>query len=144
MSTEENKKLVLRWRDEVWSGNKRNLSLVDEFYAPDCVVYETGSPHRGRDEFKQRLGAYFAAFDIDSRTEFVVAEGDMVAIRDVMRFKHTGTFLGVPATGREATITTNDIYRVVDGKIVEQWVEGNMPALLQQLGILPTAAVSGS
>ncbi len=143
MSTEENKKLVLRWREEVWSGNKRNLKLIDEFYAPDCIVYETGAPHRGRDAFKQRLGTYFSAFDIDSNTDFLVAEGDMVAIRDTMRFKHTGPFLGVAPTGKEAIITTNDIYRIVDGKIVEQWVEGNMPALLQQLGILPVSASPG-
>ncbi len=144
MSTEENKKLVLRWRQEVWSGNKKNLTLIDEFYAPDCVVYQAGAPHQGREAMKEALGAYFSAFDIDSRTDFVVAEGDMVAIRDVMRFKHTGPFLGVAPTGKEATITTNDIYRIVNGKIVEQWVEGNMPALLQELGIIPTPAQSGS
>ncbi len=144
MSTEENKRLVRRWREEVWSGNKRNLNLIDELYAPDCIVYETGTPHQGREVFKQRLGAYFSAFDIESKTDLLVAEGDMVAIRDVMRFKHTGPFLGVAPTGKEATITTNDIYRIVDGKIVEQWVEGNMPALLQQLGILPVPANTSS
>ncbi len=143
MSTEENKKLVLRWREEVWSGNKRNINLIDEFYAPDCIVHETGAAHRGSEAFKQRLGTYFSAFDIDSKTDFLVAEGDMVACRDVMRFKHTGPFLGVAPTGKEATITTNDIYRIVDGKIVEQWVEGNMPGLLQQLGILPMPAIPG-
>ncbi len=144
MSTEENKKLVLRWRAEVWSGNKRNLNLIDEFYAPDCLVYETGMPHRGREAFKEALGNYFSAFDIESKTDLVLAEGDKVAIRDTMRFKHTGPFLGVAPTGKEATITTNDIYRIADGKIVEQWVEGNMPALLQQLGILPLPANPGS
>ncbi len=144
MTAEENKKLVLRWRKEVWSGNKRNLSLIDELYAPDCTVYETGAPHRGREAFKDRLRTYFSAFDIDSKTDFLVAEGDMVAIRDTMRFKHTGPFLGIAPTGKEATITTNDIYRIVDGKIVEQWVEGNMPGLLQQLGILPVPAEPGS
>ncbi len=144
MTTEENKQLVLRWRKEVWAGNKRNLSLIDEFYAPNCTVYETGTAHRGRDAFKQRLETYFSAFVIDSKTDFIVGEGDMVAIRDTMRFKHTGPFLGIAPTGKEATISTNDIYRIVDGKIVEQWVEGNMPALLQQLGILPMPAQAGS
>ncbi len=144
MSTEENKKLVLRWREEVWSRNKHNLNLIDQLYSPDCIVYETGAPHRGREAFKQRLDAYFSAFDIDSKTDFVVAEGDMVVCRDTMRFKHTGPFLGVAPTGKEATITTNDIYHIVNGRIVEQWVEGNMPGLLQQLGILPMPANSGN
>ncbi len=144
MSTEENKVLVLRWRNEVWSANKHNLDLIDELYAPDCVVYESGTAHRGREAFKQGLSAYFAAFDIDSKTEFLLAEGDLVASHDVMRFKHIAPFQGIPPTGKEATIMTNDIYRIVDGKIVEQWVEGNMPALLQQLGIAPAPAQTAS
>jgi hypothetical protein len=33
MSTEENKKLVLRWREEIW--NKRNVNIIDELAGPD-------------------------------------------------------------------------------------------------------------
>ncbi len=35
MSTEENKQLVLRWKEELWG--KRNLNVVDELCSPDCV-----------------------------------------------------------------------------------------------------------
>jgi len=44
---------------------------------------------------------------------------------------------GIPPTGKEATLTFTDIYRIVDGKIVEQWTEGNLLSLLQQLGVIP-------
>ena len=59
----------------------------------------------------------------------------MVVIHDSYRFKHKGEFQGVPPTGKEASITGTDIYRISDGKIVEQWVEGDMLSLIQQLGI---------
>jgi len=144
MSTEENKKLVLHWKDEIW--NKRNLNIVDELYATDYIGHIVGAPGpvQGREALKQLLAVYFAAFDIHITSEFLIAEGDMVAVYDTFRFKHTGTFQGIPPTGKEATITSTDIYRIVNGKIVEQWTEGNLLSLMQQLGVLPTPGHSGS
>lgn len=144
MSTEGNKKLVLRWKDEIW--NKRNLNIVDELYAPDYVGHISGTPGpvRGREALKQLVAAYLAAFEIHLTSEFLIAEGGMVAVYDTVRLKHTGAFQGIPPTGKEATIISTDIYRIVDGKIVEQWQEGNMLSLMQQLGVIPTPGHGGS
>lgn len=144
MSTEENKKLVLRWKDEIW--NKRNVNIIDELYASDYVGHIVGAPGpvRGREALKQLLAVYFAAFDIHITSEFLIAEDDMVAVYDTFRFKHTGTFQGIPPTDKEATITSTDIYRIVNGKIMEQWTEGNLLSLMQQLGVIPTPQHSGS
>jgi predicted ester cyclase len=137
MSTEHNKQVVLRWKDEIW--NKRNVNIVDELYAPDYIGHIAGTPGpiRGREAFKQLVTAYLAAFDIHLTSQFLIAEGDMVAVYDTIRLKHTGAFQGIPPTRKEATVTSTDIYRIVDGKIVEQWTEGNMLDLMQQLGALP-------
>jgi len=35
MSTEENKQLVLRWKEELW--DKGNLNIIDELLAPDYL-----------------------------------------------------------------------------------------------------------
>jgi len=138
MSTEENKQLVLHWKEELWG--KRNLNVVDERCGPDYVGRIAGvpGPVQGRDALKQLIAAYFAAFDVDDTPEFLVAEDDMVVIHDTYRFKHKGEFQGIPATGKEASITGTDIYRIAAGKIVEQWVEGDLLGLMQQLGILTT------
>jgi steroid delta-isomerase-like uncharacterized protein len=136
MSAEYNKQIVLRWKDEIW--NKRNLNIVDELYAPDYRGHMASTPIPGREALKQLLAAYFAAFgDIHLTTRFLIAEGDMVAAYDTIRLKHTGVFQGIPPTGKEASITSTDIYHIVDGKIVEQWTEGDMLGLLQQLGVTP-------
>ena len=144
MSTEENKKLVLHWKDEIW--NKRNLNIVDELYSTDYIGHIVGAPGpiRTREELKQLLTVYFAAFDIYLKSEFLIGEGDMVAVYDTVRLKHTGAFQGIPPTGKEATITSTDIYRIVDGKVVEQWTEANMLSLMQQLGVIPAPAHRGS
>ena len=137
MSTEENKRNVLRWKDEIW--NKRNVNIVDELYAPDYVGHIVGAsgPARGREALKHLLAVYFA-FDGHYTSEFLIAEGDMVAVYDTFRFKHTGPFQGISPTGKEATFTGTDIYRVVAGKFVEQWLEVDIFGFMQQLGVLPT------
>jgi predicted ester cyclase len=136
MSTEQNKNVVLRWREEIW--NKRNVNIIDELHAPDYVGHYSGvmpGPIRGREALKQLFAAYLAAFDIEVTPEFLIAEGDMVAVHDTNRVKHTGQFRGIAPTGKEVTVTSTDIYRIVDGKIVEQWLESDFTGMVQQLGI---------
>jgi predicted SnoaL-like aldol condensation-catalyzing enzyme len=145
MSTEENKKIVLRWREE---RNKGNWNIIDELHAPDYVGHIASVPGgaiRGREALKQLFVGYLAAFDLHATPEpdLLFAEGDMVAHRETVRVKHKGAFQGIPPTGKEATFTSMDIYRIVDGKVVEQWVEADMLGLLQQLGILPTPGHGG-
>jgi steroid delta-isomerase-like uncharacterized protein len=136
MSTEENKQLVLRWRDEIW--NKRNVNIIDDLHAPDFVGHYSGvmpGPIQGREALKQVFTAYLAAFDIGVTPEFLIAEGDKVVVHDTNRVKHTGQFRGIPPTGKEVTVTSTDIYRIVDGKIVEQWFESDFAGAMQQLGV---------
>jgi len=52
--------------------------------------------------------------------------------------KHTGELMGVPPTGKEIRFTGINIFRIVDGKIEEQWVESDALGLMQQLGIVPS------
>lgn len=136
MSTQENKQLVQRWREEIW--NKRNLNVIDELAAPGYVGHMAGipGPVRGREALKQLFAAYLAALDTHVTTEFLIAEGDMVVVRDTNWVKSTGAFQGIPPTGKEAAVTSTDIYRMVDGKIVEQWFEADLTGMRQQLGIL--------
>jgi len=84
-----------------------------------------------------------AAFDIHVTPEFLIAEGDMVVVHDSNRLKHVGAFQGIPPTGKDATVTSTDIYRIVDGKIAEQWFEADFTGFMQQLGLLPTPGHGG-
>jgi predicted ester cyclase len=133
MSTEENKQVVRRWIAEAWE--KKNLDIIDELHAPGYVGHIVGTPGpvRGREAFKQLFAAYLAAFDLHRTNEFLVAEGDKVVAYDTYRLRHIGEAAGIPPTGKELTTTGIDIYRIVDGKIAEQWYEMDFTGLLQQL-----------
>ena len=137
ISIEDNKELVLRWRDEIW--NKRNVTALDDLAAADYVAHMAGfpGPVRGREAGKQMFAAWLASFEIRVTTELLIAEGGMVAVRDSIWAKSVGEFQGAPATGKEGTLTSTDIYRIVDGKVAEQWFEADYTGFTQQLGVHP-------
>jgi predicted ester cyclase len=81
--------------------------------------------------------------DLTLTVDDVFAASDRAALRWTARGTHRADLMGVPATGREVTLTGIDILRVVDGKIVERWAEFSGIELLQQLGALPEAPASG-
>ena len=47
---------------------------------------------------------------------------------------HHGTFMGIPPTGKRVEIRYMDFWKVVDGKIVDNWVMVDFPHVLAQLG----------
>ena len=51
----------------------------------------------------------------------VFAEGGMVATRVLYDGIHSGTCMGIPATGKHISFEALENFRVVDGKIVESW-----------------------
>ena len=56
---------------------------------------------------------------------------------------HTGPWMGIPPTGRPVTVKGMALYRLQDGKIVEQWTIGDTLGLLQQLGAVALPMPSG-
>ena len=50
---------------------------------------------------------------------------------------HSGEFLGIAATGKRIEIRYMDFWKVVDGKIVDNWVNVDFPYIMQQLGVDP-------
>jgi predicted ester cyclase len=72
-----------------------------------------------------------------------IAEADRVVHRWTWHLKHTGDFSGIPASGREATITGMTVVRLSAGLIVEHWAIVDSLSLMQQLGAIPSAADSG-
>jgi steroid delta-isomerase-like uncharacterized protein len=89
------------------------------------------------------FSAFIDAFD-DFRAEvddIIAIEGTVVG-RYTYRGRHTGTFLGVPASGAEIEMHTIDIWRVHDGLLFEHWDELNTLEVFQQIGAIPSLALN--
>jgi predicted ester cyclase len=78
--------------------------------------------------------------DLQTRTDDLFAEGDMVVERWTMTCHHTGApfFVGnLPASGKKIEVGGINSYRIKDGKIVETWANMDFMGVLQQIGLIP-------
>jgi predicted ester cyclase len=69
--------------------------------------------------------------------EDLIAEGDTVVARVVIRGTHRGEYMGLPATGKQIEFSGFDCLRIVDGKFAEHWGTFDQLSMMQQLGALP-------
>ena len=129
LSTEENKAVSNRVAEAISGGD---LDALDELMVPDIA-----------EEFKEGITEVRRAFpDYHGTNEIQIAEGDMVANHFVFYGTHRGEFMGIAPTGREVRFTGLTIDRVVDGKIIENWIEGDLEDLLQQIDAVVRAEPS--
>jgi predicted ester cyclase len=63
--------------------------------------------------------------------------GDRLAARLLLKGRHEGEFLGVPASGNDVALSITTILRMEDGKCVERWSTADMLGLLIQVGAVP-------
>lgn len=76
--------------------------------------------------------------DLHATVETAIAEGDQVATRGYITGTHKGPFMNIPPTSKSIKVTYTDIWRIENGKAVENWVQMDMLGLMQQLGVIPT------
>jgi len=136
MSTEDNKARVHR----AYEGfNQRNLAVFNELCAPDLVFHNASTTIHGLEASMQVLSMLLTAFpDAHFTVEDMIAEGDTVVARYTLRGSHQGNFMGIPSTGKQINVTGIEIFHFANGKVVEEWVNGDDLGLLHQLGVIPT------
>ena len=88
-----------------------------------CHLASVPDPVRGRDKVKQMNVGTRRVFDIypTHEPDLLIAVGDLVVHRETVRLKPKDPYRGIPPTEKEAIVASVDIYRIVGGRIVEQW-----------------------
>lgn len=135
MSAEANKAIVRRYYEELW--NQWNLRVADELI--DAGISFSGSlgvTVKGLEGFKQYVTLVRRAFpDFHNTIEDLIAERDRVVARLTYHGTHRGELFGIPPIGKRVTYAGIAIFRIVEGKIVDGWVLGDMYGLMKQLGV---------
>ncbi len=73
--------------------------------------------------------------------DMMVAEGDLVTVRSTWTGTYTGAYRGIAiAAPTPVTMRYINIYRIADGRIVENWASYDRLALADQLGLDLTSA----
>lgn len=103
-----------RWMGNYGCGTKQSLGEFQEnWQRPFQAAF---SDKVCVDEARLFMGEWAAAF------------GHQTAI-------HSGEFMGIAPTGKRLEIRYMDFWKVVDGKIVDNWVTVDFPFVLAQLGV---------
>ncbi|NJK50234.1 ester cyclase [Candidatus Gracilibacteria bacterium] len=135
MLLEQNKAIVIKFYQAF---DKKDVEQGKELISSHIVGRGMGTDTlKGYDAFMQYGMMMFAAFpDGCHILEEVIAEDDKVVTRGIFIGTHQGELMGIPATGRQVNFSVVHIDRVVDGKIVEHWGQGDLFAMMQQLGVV--------
>ena len=114
---ERNKNIVRSVFNELI--NKRNIAAVDKFF--DQKIVDHGGLEgqaSGIEGFKKAVGDFIAMFsDLQITVDNMIAAGDMVATKDSWK----GTRA---ATKKVVTGETMHVFRIVNGKITDEWSNG--------------------
>jgi predicted ester cyclase len=127
---EANKALVKSYFTAIEAGD---LSALDEVVSTD---YQDHAPGRqpGREALKAAAQTLRVAFpDMTSTVTHLLAEGDLIAVRNRVTGTQHGPLGELPATGNRVDFTALQLFRVEDELIVEHWETFDETTLTQQL-----------
>jgi len=115
-----NKAIAMRMFNKIL--NQAHFEVANEIYSPD---FQNHGAHRTIDlkTDQDYARAERKAFpDLRVQVERLIAEGDFVAALGTIRGTHTaGGYGGLPATGTPIEVRGITIWRIVDGKIRDEW-----------------------
>lgn len=127
---DRNKAVAARVFNDIY--NRHDFAAAKEIYAPGFVNHgETRNIGIGEDQAATR--GWVQAFpDLHVTIDKEVAEGDLVSVLWTGEGTNTGSGNGFDATGAHLKMRGLTIWRVVDGKLAEEWSEFNERAAMQR------------
>ncbi len=121
--------------------NSKRRDELNDIVHPNFVNHGGASGNSvGLKALADSLNLFYTAMpDWHISEDYVVAQGDRVAVRGTITGTHLGPFMGASPSGKKVSWTSITIYRLdEDGRIVERWQDIDAMGMLQQLGVIPS------
>jgi steroid delta-isomerase-like uncharacterized protein len=131
---EQNKAVAKRAFEELLS--KGRLELAEQLYDKDFVNHGIHRDIRLEEDQAALKGWHQAFPDLSIVPEKLIADGDLVAVYWIARGTNTGAGNSLPATGKKVEQSGITIWRIVNGKIKEEWSAFDQLSMMKQLGLL--------
>jgi len=135
-AAEHNRTVALGWidafnaRDDAAEAAARSAGYIA--HAPDSIEIAA----LDSDAWVEFLGVFLEGFpDLHIEVLDSSADDGMVAQRMLFTGTHSGTFRGLPPTGRQVRFSGLEINRMVDGRVAEHWFQLDSVTLFEQLGL---------
>jgi len=117
--------------------DRGEVDALDDLLSPDYRRIESAGAGHDLTEFKASIIATRSAFpDLVTTIDEIVIEGDRAAIRWHSSGTNEHSFLGVPATKRQVSVSGATFAHFDSDRIVEEYVTWDPRALLTALGII--------
>jgi predicted ester cyclase len=127
-----NKAIALRVFEENF--NQGKFQVADEIYARDFEnhgLYRTAYLQEDQDAVHAEKKAFP---DLKMTVNMMVAEGDLVSVMWTFRGTHTAAgYGGIPPTGAKIAFRGITVWRIVDGKIRDEWTAFDEMTIYRQI-----------
>jgi predicted ester cyclase len=117
--------------------NNRNLQVYDELCTPDYRFYSpsTNPDPLSLEEVKSFAEMVLKAFpDANYIVKEIFADRDHVIVWNVFNGTHQAEYQGILASGNKIQVSSILIFRIQNGKIIEEREEADMLGALLQMG----------
>ena len=123
--------------------NAGDIDAFGDLLTADFVEHQGGPGYpptkEGTLDFFRDLLTAFP--DWHMAVQDLIAGGDKTVARVRISGTQSGSFIGIPATGRSTEVELIDIMRFdTAGLVCEHWGVADMLSLMQQLGVVPAGA----
>jgi steroid delta-isomerase-like uncharacterized protein len=142
VTVDANKRTASHWVELV---NARAFDRLSEDWAQDVTVNQGRDREEtvGLDALVALLKTFYAGMsDLVIDVEDVVGAGDIVFLRTRSHGTHSGDLFGIPATGRAVSYKGIATYYLADGKIIREWFNDDMFALMNIIAPAADSATS--
>ncbi|GAA0600308.1 ester cyclase [Craurococcus roseus] len=135
MPLEANKQLA---RDYFKAFLAKDVAWFRERIEPDFRRHDPGLPFEvvGPQGVEHLADALLPAIpDMRLDIKDMVAEGEKVLVRLIIRGTHRGELFGIAPTGRAVEVPVLDLFHIRGGRLAEHWALLDNLGLLKQLGV---------
>ena len=123
---QKNKEFIINYFNEMATGVPKTRELMEKFMTDEALM--------GHIEFFEKAFPCYKLF-IDE----ITAEGNRVIVRARNVSTHLGYLGEIPPTGKDVDFQFVVCYEIEDNMIVNHWMIADQLALMQQLGVVPSA-----
>lgn len=120
--------------------NQGNEAVFDELVDENIIENEELPPgmEPNREGVKQFFRMFRSAFpDLHFQVDEMIASDDKIVVRLTISGTNEGSFMNMPSTGNKISYKAIDIFRLINGKVVEHWGIGDNAKMMQQLAVVP-------
>jgi predicted ester cyclase len=127
-----NKEIAKAWFADIDSNNFDGVkTLMDSRHAfHNPMTLEPA----GKDQHIGMMQMMTTSFKGQHHVELLISEGEYVTVKGKWSGTHAGEFNGVPATNKHVEFSFIDIFRIINGKVTDEYFEMNPMSIMMQIG----------